>query len=63
MTTTNHQVGRQVTIKAGTRVTSLGRTLTRKSDSTVTIRAIEKARNGKTRILWKSMGYTASALV
>ena len=56
-------VGKQVTIKAGTRVTYQGRIRARKNDSVVTVRASQPARNGKTKITWKSHGYAATALV
>jgi len=63
MASTAQYIGRKITIKAGTKVTHLGKTTTRKADSTVTVIAAESARNGKTRITWKSMGYNATALV
>jgi Tfp pilus assembly major pilin PilA len=56
-------VGKTVTIKAGTRVTVCGIATKRERDSQVTVRAEEAARDGKTRIFWKSCGYTASALI
>jgi Tfp pilus assembly major pilin PilA len=62
-TKTTSLVGRQLTITPGTRVTTTGQTVTRKQKSTVTVRAIETTRNGKTRIVWKSMGYRATAVI
>lgn len=56
-------IGKPITIKAGTIVTRLGQRSKRSIDSTVTIRNQEAARNGKTRVFWKSHGYIASALI
>lgn len=56
-------IGTPLTIKAGTIVTRLGSRAKRTIDSTVTIRNQESARNGKTRVFWKSHGYIASALI
>ena len=56
-------VGRSLKIKAGTKVSRLGRTTTRSTDTVVTIRGQEPARNGKTRVFWKSHGYKASTLI
>ena len=56
-------IGNQVSIPVGTRVRQFGRILTRKTSNVVTIRAIEPARNGKTRIFWKSMGYRTSTVL
>ena len=56
-------IGKPITIKAGTIVTRLGQRQKRSVDSTVTIRNQEAARNGKTRVYWKSHGYIASALI
>lgn len=61
MANATYRIGSKTTIKAGTRVTTQGRTTTRKTDSIVTVRAVESARNGKTRITWKSNGYLAYA--
>lgn len=57
------QVGRQVTIPAGTRVTRDGQTATRSSESTVTVRAVEYTRTGNPKIYWKSNGLRASAVL
>ena len=57
------QVGRQVTIPAGTRVTRDGQTSTRSSESTVTVRAVEYTRTGNPKIYWKSNGLRASAVL
>lgn len=56
-------IGKPITIKAGTIVTRLGQRQKRTTDSTVTIRNQEAARNGRTRVFWKSHGYIASALI
>jgi hypothetical protein len=56
-------VGKSITIKAGTKVRVQGSTVARTRDTKVTIRATEVAKNGKTRIFWKSNGYQASTLV
>lgn len=56
-------VGRSLKIKAGTKVSRLGRTTTRAVDTIVTVRGQEPARNGKTRVFWKSNGYKASTLI
>lgn len=63
MAKVKNYVGKAVQIKAGMKVSRLGRTTTRKADTVVTIRAQEPARNGKTRLIWKSNGYKASTLV
>ena len=56
-------IGKQLTIPAGARVRVLGETKIRKTESVVTVRDQEPARNGKVRVFWKSHGYRASALV
>lgn len=56
-------IGKPITIKAGTIVTRLGQRSKRAIDSQVTVRNQEAARNGKTRVFWKSHGYIASALI
>lgn len=61
--TTKSYVGQQLTIAPGTKVRRQGSTATRTRETTVTIRKQEPARNGKTRVFWKSLGYAASALV
>lgn len=55
--------GRSVTIPAGTIVKREGITSKRKTASTVTVRKHEPARDGKTRVYWKSNGVIASALI
>lgn len=57
------KAGRKVTIPAGTRVTRLGQTSKRTQDSKVTVRAVEQTKTGKTRVVWKSHGYLASAVL
>lgn len=57
------QVGRQVTIPAGTRVTRDGQTSSRLSESTVTVRAVEYTRSGNPKVYWKSNGLRASAVL
>lgn len=57
------QVGRQVTIPAGTRVTRDGQTSSRSSQSTVTVRAVEYTRSGNPKVYWKSNGLRASAVL
>lgn len=50
-------------IPAGTFVRRAG-TLTKRTEGTVvTARRVEPARNGKTRVYWKSNGVIASALI
>ena len=56
-------IGQSLIINAGTMVTRAGIRTKRATDSIVTIRKIEAARNGKTCVFWKSHGQTASALV
>jgi S-adenosylmethionine:tRNA-ribosyltransferase-isomerase (queuine synthetase) len=63
MTKTKTLVGKSITIKAGTKVRTLGTTVSRTRDTQVTVRATETAKNGKTRVFWKSNGYQASALI
>jgi len=55
--------GRQITIPAGTLVKREGQATKRKTSSVVTVRRHEPARDGKTRVFWKSNGVIASALV
>lgn len=57
------QVGRQVTIPAGTRVTRAGQTSSRSTESTVTVRAVEYTRSGNPKVYWKSNGLRASAVL
>jgi hypothetical protein len=56
-------IGKAITIKAGTIVARAGQRAKRSADSIVTVRKAEAARNGKTRIFWKSHGIIASALI
>ncbi len=60
---TNLKVGAQIVINAGKAVTTRGQTRKRKVSTVVTVRKIEKNAAGRTRIVWKSMGYRATALV
>lgn len=54
-------IGKQVTIKPGSKVRRAGVTSTRKVASTVTVRKIENVKkSGKTRVYWKSHGVLAS---
>lgn len=53
-------VGKSLKIKEGMKVTRAGRTSARKVETIVTIRRQEAARNGKTRVFWKSHGVAAS---
>lgn len=62
MKKTNY-VGRTVAITPGTRVRVAGVPFVQKNHSTVTVRAQEKTRTGKTRIVWKSMGYRATTVL
>lgn len=62
-TTPSIAIGKTITIKAGTIVTRAGVRAKRDADTTVTVRKIEGARNGKTRVYWKSNGILASALI
>ena len=55
--------GRQITIPAGTLVKREGTATKRKAASIVTVRKHEPARDGKTRVFWKSHGIIVSALV
>ena len=56
-------VGSVVTIPAGKRVNRAGTASTRQVAIQVTVRGVESARNGKTRVFWKSHGVTANALI
>lgn len=56
-------VGKNLKIKAGTKVSRAGTTSKRSVDTIVTVRAQEAARNGKTRVYWKSHGLKASTLI
>lgn len=59
----NTITGKPITIKAGTIVIRAGQRAKRTTNSTVTVRRSEAARNGKTRVYWKSHGVIASALI
>ena len=56
-------IGKTYTIPAGTRVTRAGITAKRKTTNNVTVLSQELTSGGKTRIVWKSMGLTASAII
>jgi len=56
-------VGKQLKIKAGTKVSRLGKTLTRKTPSIVTILAQQPVKGGKVKVFWKSHGYRASTIL
>jgi hypothetical protein len=56
-------IGQQITFKAGKQIQKNGTPARISRDTTVTVRKTEPARNGKTRVFWKSMGYLNSALV
>jgi hypothetical protein len=64
MSKPTNYVGKSLTIKKGSYVTSSGK-LTRivKAPTIVTILAQEPAKNGKTRVFWKSMGYKVATLI
>lgn len=55
--------GQTVSIPAGKQVIRNGQRVRQIRDTQVTVRDTAPARGGKTRIFWKSNGYTASALV
>lgn len=55
--------GQQLAIRAGKQIVRAGIPTRQKRDTIVTIRNTAPARNGKTRVFWKSNGYIASALV
>ncbi len=55
--------GRKITIPAGTLVKSGSGSQKRKAPSAVTVRKHEPARDGKTRVYWKSNGVIVSALI
>ena len=57
------EVGSVVTIPAGKRVNRAGIATTRKVATRVTVRDVKPARNGKTRVFWKSNGVIANALI
>lgn len=61
--TTNSYVGTTFTIPAGATVVRNGVVTTQQRTSTVTVRASTVTRGGNTRIIWKSLGYKASALL
>lgn len=50
-------------ITPGARVRRAGTLRTRKTSAIVSIRRTEPARNGKTRVFWKSNGRIASTLI
>jgi hypothetical protein len=55
--------GQLVAIPAGKQIVRNGTPTRQSRDTIVTVRATAPARNGKTRVFWKSNGYKASALV
>jgi hypothetical protein len=55
--------GKTIIVPAGTFVRAQGKLSKRTNDAFVTVTRAEPARNGKTRVYWKSMGYPASALI
>lgn len=55
--------GSSVFIPAGKQIIRNGTPSRQTRGSVVTIRNTAPARGGKTRVYWKSMGYTNSALV
>lgn len=55
--------GKSIKLKAGTFVKRDGKLTKRINDTIVTVSRTEQARNGKTRIYWKSNGRLASALI
>ena len=63
MKKTSTLIGKQVTIPAGTKVTRLGTTSKRSVQTTITVRAQEITRTGKTKVFWKSNGYMACAVL
>lgn len=62
-TSTTILPGQKVTIKAGSYVNVNGKSTRRSTPSVVTVRAAKPARNGKTRVFWKSNGYIANAVI
>ena len=61
--TTENFVGQNVTIKSGTRVHREGRTAIQKKTRSVKVKKQELTKQGKTRIVWSSMGYRASTIL
>jgi len=57
------RVGNRVTVPAGTRVTINGETNRRVRDTNVTVLEVEQTKAGNTKVIWKSMGYRASAVL
>lgn len=57
MAKTTNYVGKSLTLEAGTRVNRIDSTKRLTREATVTIIAQEAARNGKTRVFWKSNGF------
>jgi hypothetical protein len=55
--------GQSLYIPAGKRVIRNGTPSRQTRPTTITVRATKPARDGKTRVFWKSNGYKASALV
>lgn len=56
-------IGKYIAIPSGAKVRKAGFTTTRDRTTYVTVRGQEPARNGKTRVFWKSHGVTASTLL
>jgi hypothetical protein len=61
--TANTYVGTTFTIPAGATVVRNGVTFTQQRTRNVTVRGSTLTRKGNTRIIWKSLGYKASALL
>lgn len=55
--------GQTLYIPAGKRIVRNGTPARQTRSSVVTVRATKPARDGKTRVFWKSNGYAASALI
>lgn len=59
----NAYEGQYLVIRAGKQIIRNGTPARQVRDSVVTVRKVAPASRGKTRVFWKSMGYTNSALV
>ena len=57
------EVGCQVIIPEGTKVTTRGNTTRRENPAIVTVRQLEYTRAGNPKVTWKSAGYAATAIL
>ena len=57
------KVGGKFTVAKGTRIYTQGLQMSQQRTRDITIRALEATRDGKTRVVWKSMGHRTTTVV